>query len=94
MPVAYMSTELHKEHSKWRCSRPVESNHGSPCFAVTDMSQKSCRGCGGERSIQAPAVAKNGDDLGYLVSVDSNGTETWYYLYKTNGVEAEPEAAT
>ncbi|KAM0345485.1 hypothetical protein ACHAPU_006412 [Fusarium lateritium] len=91
MPVVYMSTEIHKEHAKWRCSRSI---YDSPCFAETDMSQKSCRNCGGERSIGAPAVAKNGDDLGFLVGVDLEGTETWHYFYKTNGVKAEPEPAT
>jgi hypothetical protein len=89
MSVSYMSTELHSEHTHWQCILRSEANASSTCDAITEMDQTVCSGCAApERAIMSKAIAANGDEIGYLAVIDSNGRETWQYYYRTNGVSS------
>lgn len=89
MSVSYLSTELHSEHTHWQCILRSEANASSTCDAITGMDQIVCSGCAApERALMTKAIAANGDEIGFLAAVDSDGTETWKYYYQTNGVSS------
>ncbi|CAJ0545186.1 Ff.00g086590.m01.CDS01 [Fusarium sp. VM40] len=89
MSVSYLSTELHSEHTHWQCILRSEANASSTCDAITVMDQIVCSGCAApERALMTKAIATNGDEIGFLAAVDSDGTETWKYYYQTNGVRS------
>lgn len=70
------------DHTHWRCNKLV---NGIVCEAKNPMTEKTCSVCGINRGIRSTALASNGDMLGLLASVDSEGREMWYYNITTNG---------
>ncbi|KAM0286807.1 hypothetical protein ACHAO9_007932 [Fusarium lateritium] len=89
MSVSYMSNEIRSEHTHWQCILRSEANSSSTCDAITSMDTTICSGCAApERALMSKAIAANGDQIGCLVAIDSNGTETWQYYFQTNGVSS------
>ncbi|KAF5720616.1 hypothetical protein FMUND_4104 [Fusarium mundagurra] len=76
MPWDGYTPEVRSDHTHWRCSKLT---NGNICDGKTPMAGKECEDCGAERGIRSIALTSDDRMLGMLASIDTDGTELWFY---------------